>query len=60
MAKKEKEYGCNGCDYIASVEKDKELRCKFEDKKSNKCYDKNCVYEDGKKKLQWSEKEEEE
>lgn len=55
MAKKEKVYGCNGCDYITSAERDKELRCTFKDREFNDCYGGNFIYKNGKKKLQWSE-----
>lgn len=52
---KKEEYGCNGCDYITNVSKDKEIRCEFEDKNSNKCYEENYIYVDGKKVFQPSE-----
>ena len=46
-------YGCVGCDYITSVEKDGVIKCTFEGNKE--CYSGNFIYVDGEKVPQPSE-----
>lgn len=46
-------YGCVGCDYITSVEKNGVIKCTFEGNKE--CYSGNFIYVDGEKVPQPSE-----